>query len=175
MAGCLVLASAPVRAGEPLEPGVVAGIHEALEDERHSEALYARVLGDHGDVRPFAPIVRAERRHAELLEGLLLSRGATVPPNAWAGAPVPGHASVAEACAAALEAEARNIALYDRLLVSGPLPDDVKRAFEHNRMASADHHRPAFERCGGRGGRGAGARGAGRGCGRRGGAADAGL
>jgi len=53
------------------------------------------------------------------------------------------------------------VALYDRLLAKGSLPDDVKRAFDHNRMASLDHHKPAFERCAGVGsaqgqGRGAG-------------------
>ena len=41
------------------------------------------------------------------------------------------------------------MALYDRLLAAGPLPDDVKQVFDHNRMASLDHHKPAFERCAG--------------------------
>ena len=54
-----------------------------------------------------------------------------------------------EACAAAVAFETTNVALYDRLLAAGPLPDDVKRAFDHNRMASLDHHKPAFERCAG--------------------------
>ena len=79
---------------------------------------------------------------------------------------------VKEACAAAVEFEAKNVALYDRLLATGTtaggpssagqLPEDVKRAFEHNRMASLDHHKPAVERCAGV----ASARGPGRGVGR---------
>ena len=57
------------------------------------------------------------------------------------------------------------------LLAAGPLPDDVKRVFDHNRVASLDHHKPAFERCAGVAtalgtGRGAGrgAHGCGHGC-----------
>jgi hypothetical protein len=131
--------------------------------------VYARVLKDHGEVRPFSNIIRAERRHAEFLESLLRARGLLVaaPP---AGVEAPGYAGVKEACAAAVELETTNVALYDRLIAAGPLPDDVKQVFEHNRMASADHHKPAFERCAGVAsaqgqGRGAG-HGCGQGCGR---------
>jgi hypothetical protein len=116
--------------------------------------------------------VRAERRHADLLEDVLKARGLAVPAPP-SGVEVPGYPGVREACAAAVEFEARNVALYDRLLAAGPLPEDVKGVFDHNRMASLDHHKPAFERCSG-GGAGPGAacgpgRGAGRGMGRRGG------
>ena len=55
------------------------------------------------------------------------------------------------------------MALYDRLTAAGPLPDDVKEAFDHNRMASLDHHKPAFERCAGLATAQEGGRGAGRG------------
>jgi hypothetical protein len=132
----------------PLSDGVRAGIEEALRDELRGEGLYARVLKDHGEVRPFSNVVRAERRHVAFLEGLLKDRGLPVATHP-AGAEVPGYASVKEACAAAVAFETRNVALYDRLLATGPLPGDVKQAFDHNRMASLDHHKPAFERCAG--------------------------
>jgi hypothetical protein len=79
---------------------------------------------------------------------------------------------VKEACAAAVEFEMKNVALYDRLIAAGSLPADVKEAFDHNRTASLDHHEPAFERCAGlataqRAGRGGG-RGHGGGWWRRG-------
>ena len=169
---------APVAAtATPLSDAARAAIEEALQDERRGEAVYARVLKDHGEVRPFSNIVRAERRHAEFLESLLTARGLPVaaPP---AGVEAPGYAGVKEACAAAVELETTNVALYDRLIAAGPLPDDVKQVFEHNRMASADHHKPAFERCAGVAsaqgpGRGAGhghgcraGHGCGQGCGR---------
>lgn len=137
----------------PLGDAVKAAVEEALRDELRGEAIYARVLKDHGDVRPFSNVVRAERRHAAFLEDVLKARGLALP--APLAGDVPAYATVREACAAAVAFETQNVALYDRLLAaagtvaSGPLPEDVKQAFEHNRMASLDHHKPAFERCAG--------------------------
>jgi hypothetical protein len=132
----------------PLSDSARAAVEEAHQDELRGEAMYARVLKDHGEVRPFSNVIRAERRHAAFLEDLLKARDLAVPAHP-AGAEVLGYASVREACAAAVEFETKNVALYDRLLAAGPLPGDVKQAFDHNRMASLDHHKPAFERCAG--------------------------
>jgi hypothetical protein len=106
--------------------------------------------------------VGAEQRHAAYLEDLLKTRDLPVPANRWAGADVPTYATRQEACAAAVEFEVRNVALYDKLLADRTLPADVKAVFEHNRMASLDHHKVAFERCVA-GGRGRGGQGYGRG------------
>ena len=144
----------------PLSGSVKASIEEALRDELRGEAIYARALKDHGKARPFSNVIRAEQRHAAFLEDLLKARGLAVPGHS-AAAEVPGYASVKEACAAAVEFETKNVALYDRLLAAGPLPEEVKQAFDHNRVASLDHHKPAFERCAGV----ATAQGAGRGAG----------
>ena len=171
IAAALVLAAAGGRAQTekpaPLGDAVKAAVEEAFRDELRGEAMYARVLKDHGDVRPFSNVIRAERRHAAFLEDVLKARGLAVP--APPAGDVPAYATVREACAAAVAFETQNVALYDRLLAaagtvaSGPLPEDVKQAFEHNRMASLDHHKPAFERCAGvAAGQGL-ARGAGRG------------
>jgi len=162
VAGLLLLAGASGRAQDVLSAATKAAVEEALQDERRGEAIYSRVLKDHGDVRPFANVVRAERRHASLLEDLLKARGLALlaPPS---GDDVPGYPGVKEACAAAVDFEVKNVALYDRLLAAGPLPDDVEQVFDHNRLASLDHHKPAFERCGGAAAR----RGAGGGCGCR--------
>jgi hypothetical protein len=143
---------------------VRAAIAEALQDEYEGEAIYARVLKDHGEIRPFSRVVHAEQRHAGFLEALFKDRGLEAPENRWAGAEVPSYTSVKEACTAAVEFEIRNGALYDRLLAVESLPDDVRRAFEYNRDASLQHHKPAFERCAARGtppGRGAAASGRG--------------
>jgi hypothetical protein len=141
-------APAPASLTTPLSDSARAAVEEALRDELRGEAMYARVLKDHGDTRPFSNVIRAEQRHAAFLEGLLKARGLPVPAHP-AGAEVTAYASVKEACAAAVEFETNNVALYDRLLAAGPLPDDVKQTFDHNRMASLDHHKPAFERCSG--------------------------
>jgi hypothetical protein len=160
-----------VEKAAPLGDAVKAAVEEAFLDELRGEAIYARVLKDHGDVRPFSNVIRAERRHAAFLEDVLKARGLAVP--APPAGDVPAYPTVREACAAAVAFEAQNVALYDRLLAaagtaaSGPLPGDVKQAFEHNRMASLDHHKPAFERCAGVAAGGGMARGAGRGHGAR--------
>jgi hypothetical protein len=135
-------------------------IVEALQDERDGEAFYADVIAAHGSVRPFSNVIEAERRHAAFLAETLEKRGVSVP-AAKAGAKAT-FASIAQACEAALTFEKRNVALYDRLLAAGPFPQDVKEALEHNRMASQEHHIPAFERCSG----GAGGAGCGKGMGR---------
>ncbi len=167
-------APAPASAVEkpaPLGDAVKAAVEEAFRDELRGEAIYARVLKDHGDVRPFSNVIRAERRHAAFLEDVLKARGLAVP--APPAGDVPAFATVREACAAAVAFETQNVALYDRLLAAsgtagaGPLPEDVKQAFEHNRMASLDHHKPAFERCSGVAAGQGMARGAGRGHGAR--------
>lgn len=136
----------------PLDERTKAAILEGIADERKTEAIYKAVIEKHGEVRPFANTVRAEARHAAFLEALLTSRGLDVPKPFAAAATAP--ATVGEACTAALQSERENVALYDRLLAAGPLPDDVKGAFEHNRVASLEHHVPAFERCAARGGGG---------------------
>jgi hypothetical protein len=69
-----------------------------------------------------------------------------VPVSDWSGDNVPGFATLAQACAAGVDAELANIALYDELL-KGDLPADVRRVFENVRAASLNSHLPAFERC----------------------------
>lgn len=150
--GGLVLAAAAGGDELPLDETVRAAIVEALQDEYQGESIYARVLGDHGEIRPFSRVVHAEQRHAGLLEDLLTARGLGVPESRWAQGDVPSYASVKDACVAAVDFEVRNVALYDRLLTIGPLPEDIRHTFEHNRTASLEHHKPAFERCAGRGG-----------------------
>jgi hypothetical protein len=156
----------------PLDETRQAMVLEALQDEYHGEALYGRVLEKLGDdARPFANVVHAEERHAALLEELLESRGLPVPESRWASVDLPTYGSRQEACSAAVEFELANVALYDRFLADDGLPEDVRRVFEHNRMASLEHHKPAFERCGGQGPgpRASGQRGQGRGgCGHHG-------
>ncbi len=130
----------------PLDTRVQTAVQEALLDERHTEDVYAAVVHAHGEVRPFSNAVHAEARHAAFLERVLAARGVAVPPRALAPAQ-PAPASLTQACAAAVASERHNVALYDRLLAGGSLPEDVRRAFDHNRWASLEHHLPAFERC----------------------------
>lgn len=160
---CARLATATVERA-PLDETRHARVVEALQDEYHGQALYARTLEELGEVRPFANVVHAEERHAALLQELLESRRLPVPPNRWSETAVPTWSSRRDACAAAVEFEKGNVALYDRLLADDALPEDVRQVFAHNRRASLEHHKPAFERCAaGGGGRGQGAVASGRG------------
>ena len=131
-----------------LAPAVVSAIDEALQDEFRSEALYQRVLDDHGDVLPFRNIVNAERRHSSHLIALLNSHRADVPEPTVTPANSPSFATVKDACTASVQAEIDNVAIYDRLL-KGELPEDVRTTFDHLRMISQEHHLPAFKRCAG--------------------------
>jgi hypothetical protein len=135
----------PVTPGEPDED-LEAVMTTAIQDEYHAEAVYLKFLEDHGDVLPFFNIVVAEVRHSTSIGGLFESRGWAVPPSEWSSGNVPAFATLAEACAAGVEAEQGNIALYDELLAQ-ELPFDVLRVFENVRAASLNNHLPAFEQC----------------------------
>ena len=139
-----------------------ATLETLLLDEYRTEASYAQVLRDLGEVRPFSNIVHAERVHAQMLEGLLRERGFALPARPET-APVLDASSRAAACQAAVLAEERNAALYDDAL-KAELPDAVRGVLEHNRDASRLHHLAAFQRCAGLAPAGAG-QGCGRGCG----------
>jgi hypothetical protein len=137
--------AAPAGTLAPMGATVQSAVETALADERRTQAVYAAVVASHPDVRPFSNAVLAEARHAAHLETTLTARGLAVPARPPLPA-VPGG-TVAEACAAAVEGERANVALYDRLLAAGGLPDDVAGAFARNRRASLEHHLPAFEGC----------------------------
>ncbi|WP_218827739.1 ferritin-like domain-containing protein [Rubricoccus marinus] len=129
-----------------LSAEVTDALDAVLLDEHRAEAIYARVLLDFGDVRPFANIIGAEQTHAQALEGLFARYGLDRPANPYAAATVDGYPSVGAACAAGVEAEVDNAALYDRYLGLA-MPDDVRRVLTSNRDASLDNHLPAFQRC----------------------------
>jgi hypothetical protein len=151
---------------EQLTPSEVADLLAALDDEFKARATYEQVLADFGDVRPFANIVEAEQRHIDALVVLFARYGLEVPADPWPGQ-VTRYGSIAEACAAGVEAEIENAALYDRLL-AGTTRVDVLETYRNLQRASQENHLPAFRRCAQRGGPGRG-QGRGGGGGRRGG------
>ncbi len=139
--------SAPVVAPTAnLTTAATAALETALDDEYHAEAIYLRVLADFGNVMPFFNVVVAEQRHSASLRGVYERRGLISPDNRWDLSSVPTFATVPAACAAAVDAEVANIALYDRLLAL-ELPADLRMVFVNNRAASINNHQPAFLRC----------------------------
>ena len=131
----------------PLGDPARTAIERALADERAAEARYEAVTRSLGRVMPFRQLERAERRHARALEQLLVQHGVSVPPPPSAPSNVEVK-SLRDECALGVQAEKRNIALYDELMTSD-LPPDVQCVFSHLRTASRERHLPALERCAG--------------------------
>lgn len=163
VAGALVL-SAGSASGAGAQSGDAAALRAALEDEYHAEATYAAVIATFGEVRPFINIIEAERRHAAQARLQMDRLGISYDPtNPFLGI-LSAPASVLAACEQGVEAELKNIALYDKLLPTIVDPE-VRETLTQLQSASRDKHLPAFQRCVDRGGQGDGGRG--RGAGRR--------
>jgi hypothetical protein len=128
-----------------LEPREIEALRDALDDEYKAQATYLQVIDDFGAVYPFVNIVEAESRHIAALTDLMQRFGLSVPANPWHGR-VPRFGSVAEACAAAIDAEKENVALYDRLVAATDRPD-IGRVLRNLQEASQQNHLPAFRRC----------------------------
>lgn len=133
-------------AGTALSSSVRVALEEAIADEYRAETIYQGVIADFGSVAPFVNILTAEQRHSSAIARLFVTRGLSVPANAWTVATVPHYPSLPAACAAGVITERENIAIYDRVM-SLDLPVDVRAVFENNRAASLFNHLPAFERC----------------------------
>lgn len=128
-----------------LDGSEVEALMMALEDEYKAWSVYDQVVTDLGAARPFTSIQRAEENHIAALVTLFDRYGLDVPVNAWADN-VPHFDTLAEACAAGVQAEIDNAALYDELfsMVDNP---DIVRVFNALQQASQTKHLPAFERC----------------------------
>jgi hypothetical protein len=117
----------------------------ALEDEYKAWSVYDQVITDFGTAWPFTNIQKAEEKHIAALVTLFERYGLDVPMNTWVGN-VPQYDTLAEACAAGVEAEIENAALYAELLSAVDDPD-ILRVFQALQQASQTKHLPAFERC----------------------------
>lgn len=122
----------------------------ALDDERHAIAFYDAVMQEHGQRRPFANIINAERRHAAALLAQYERLGLKAPPDRWAEHAFEIPETFREACAASAEAEVANVEMYDALIESAD-DERVEAVFERLRWAPAERHLPAFLRCSGEG------------------------
>lgn len=143
----------------------MADLLAAVDDEYKARATYEQVLVDFGDVRPFSNIVEAEQRHIDALVQIFARYGLDVPPDPWPGR-VARYGSLSEACAAGVQAEIENAALYDRLLAD-TTREDLLDTYRNLQRASQENHLPAFQRCAERSeGRGRGGGGGGGGSGR---------
>jgi len=140
----LSLDPVPVAAGD-LSEAEEEALLLALDDEYKAWSVYEQVIADFGSVRPFTSIQRAEESHIAALVTLFDRYGLDVPENPWLGN-VPSFNTLSEACAAGVQAEIDNAALYDDLF-SMVDNTDIIRVFTSLQQASETKHLPAFERC----------------------------
>lgn len=142
--GPLVPAASGLLGGE-LSESEEEALLLALTDEYKAWAVYDQVIADFGAVRPFTSIQKSETSHIAALVALFERYGLAVPANTWPGS-VPSFDSLAEACAAGVQAEVDNAALYDELF-SMVDNSDIVQVFTSLQRVSETRHLPAFERC----------------------------
>lgn len=124
-------------------------LRDAIEDEYRAWTTYDQVIRDFGAQRPFINIRDAEARHIAALRALFERYELAVPANTWRDR-VPRYASTRDACAASVDAETANVALFDRLMHSTNR-SDILAVFGNLQRASQERHLQAFRRCATRG------------------------
>jgi len=130
---------------DPEDLETVLGV--ALQLEYQAQLTYERVIVDLGDLAPFTNIAPSEAMHVAALLHLFERRSWAAPASTWSLDNVSRYPSVAAACAAGVEIEIEDIALYDGYLARTDLPADAVNVFQNLRAASAERHLPAFQAC----------------------------
>jgi hypothetical protein len=158
MSGCPMMDAGSMKMGGMMTMGHRMGARElsveatqawrtALDEEYRAEAVYASLVTKFGTRPSFRVIAQSDRHQAWILESLGMAHGLELPTNSSATPAIAVDLkTTAAACRAGLESEKKAIALYEELLKKD-LPVDLRRAFEHLRAASADHHLHDFEAC----------------------------
>ncbi len=115
----------------------------AIEDEYLAQTEYDLIMKEFNVTRPFSNIIKSEGTHISLLEPLFDKYNVVIPNKDWESLlEVPS--SLNEAYEVGVEAEIKNIAMYE-LFLKQDLPDDVRIVFERLKSASENHLR-SFER-----------------------------
>ncbi len=115
----------------------------ALEDEYMALAEYEALMDEFKLDRPYSNIAESEKQHISYLEELYTSHDIRIPMVETEGHVVLPSSS-SEAAALGVDAEVRNIAMYEQFL-DQELPEDVREVFTLLKRASENHKR-AFER-----------------------------
>jgi hypothetical protein len=135
------------RTATTLTPEARQALVETLagpEGEFAAHALYFAILKKHGDVQPYAAIRNAETRHIEALKRQLEKYGIVIPEDKFAGKGT-APKTLLEAARQGVEAEKKNIAMYDRYLATVKAYPDLTRVFTNLQRASREGHLPAFK------------------------------
>lgn len=115
----------------------------AIQDEYMAQAEYDAIMKKYGTQKPFSNIIRSEAKHIDLLLPLLQNYDVTVPKNDAANR-VAVPASLEKSYTAGVQAEEKNIAMYEGFLKE-KLPSDVEAVFQRL-LANSQYHLAAFQR-----------------------------
>lgn len=115
----------------------------AIQDEYMAQAEYDAIMDKYGVQKPFSNIIQSEATHIDLLLPLFKTYDVAVPKNDAANRVVVPD-SLEKSYAAGVEAEEKNIAMYESFLKED-VPDNVKEVFE-KLLAASENHLAAFER-----------------------------
>lgn len=126
---------------------VKIALERALDDEYKAATTYEAIMAEHGNIRPFIMIKRAEEQHISSLKAMFDKYGLQIPENPYNTSDI-AVGTVQESCQTGVEAEIANASLYDNELIpSAKGYDDIIRVFTSLRDASQYKHLPAFQRC----------------------------
>lgn len=128
-----------------LSQDVIDLMIDGWTDEQHAYAVYESIIAQFGEVPPFVNIQNAEAQHSAAWEFLFDRYGIETPEVPTLD--VPEFATVADACAAAADAEITNFSLYDTMLDSFAEYPDLYQVALALRNASEFNHLPAFQAC----------------------------
>ena len=115
----------------------------ALEDEYMALAEYEALMKKFNLDRPYSNIAESEKTHITYLEELYKAHNIQIP-RVETKKHLVIPSSPGDAAALGVEAEIKNIAMYEQFLKQD-LPDDVRDVFTRLMRASENHKR-AFER-----------------------------
>ncbi|MDD3414713.1 MAG: DUF2202 domain-containing protein [Lachnospiraceae bacterium] len=115
----------------------------AIEDEYLAQAEYDAIMDTYGVGKPFSNIIKAEATHISHLKPLFEEHDVSLPKKDWKSLVVVPE-TLDAAYAVGVEAEKKNIAMYEKFLKEN-LPDDVKEVFE-DLMNASKKHLTAFQR-----------------------------
>lgn len=129
----------------PLSEAEKAALQDAILEEYGALNLYTAVIAQFGEQIPFTRIALSEQQHVNALVRQADKYGVEVPANPGLSAPL-SFASLQEACAAGVNAEIADAALYDDLkLVT--THTDLLNVYNRLQRASLEMHLPAFQAC----------------------------
>ena len=114
-------------------------LNYAIQDEYLAQAEYRYIIEKFGNKRPFSNIIKAEKKHIEMLIPIFNTHNISVPQDIAANHLIETR-SMKDALKAGVQAEIENIGMY-QLFLKQELPGDVRDLFKRLMKASQSHLR----------------------------------